>query len=104
MAQRGGIFDVAKLLDFGLVKDSYSANDQPIQLTVEGSVTGSPLFMSPEQGLGESEPDARSDVYSLGAVAYYLLSGHPPFEDSKPLKVIFAPCQQGSNAAVDPRY
>ncbi|MBN2290912.1 MAG: serine/threonine protein kinase [Pirellulales bacterium] len=90
VAKRGGIYDVAKLLDFGLVADSYSANDQSVRITVEGTITGSPLFMSPEQGLGDSEPDARSDIYSLGAVAYFLLSGRPPFEDSKPLKVIVA--------------
>ncbi len=90
VAERGGIFDVSKLLDFGLVRDSYSANDQSVRITTEGTITGSPLFMSPEQAIGESEPDVRSDIYSLGAVAYYLLSGRPPFEGSKPLKVIFA--------------
>jgi serine/threonine-protein kinase len=90
VAERGGIFDVAKLLDFGLVKDSYSANDKSVRLTAEGTITGSPLFMSPEQATGDSEPDARSDIYSLGAVAYFLLTGHPPFEGNKPLKVILA--------------
>ena len=90
VAERGGIFDVAKLLDFGLVRDSYSANDQSLRLTTEGTITGSPLFMSPEQAIGDSQPDARSDIYSLGAVAYFLLTGRPPFEGSKPLKVIFA--------------
>ena len=90
IAERGGIFDVAKLLDFGLVRDSYSANDQSPRLTAEGTITGSPLFMSPEQAIGDSEPDARSDIYSLGAVAYFLLTGRPPFEGSKPLRVIFA--------------
>ena len=78
------------LLDFGLVRDSYSANDQSPRLTAEGTITGSPLFMSPEQAIGDSEPDARSDIYSLGAVAYFLLTGRPPFEGSKPLRVIFA--------------
>jgi serine/threonine-protein kinase len=46
--------------------------------------------MSPEQALGDSEPDARSDVYSLGAVGYYLLTGVPPFEGDKPIKLILA--------------
>jgi len=55
-----------------------------------GAITGSPLFMSPEQALGETEPDARSDIYSLGAVAYYLLCGRPPFQGDKAMRVIMA--------------
>jgi serine/threonine-protein kinase len=87
-AQRGGFYDVAKLLDFGLAKPV--ANETPVQLTQEGSITGSPLYMSPEQALGDSEPDARSDIYSLGAVAYYLLTGVPPFDGDKAIKIILA--------------
>jgi serine/threonine-protein kinase len=87
-AQRGGVYDVAKLLDFGLVKPVIE--DQPIHLTADGSIAGSPLFMSPEQALGDAKPDARSDIYSLGAVGYYLLTGRPPFESDKPIKVLFA--------------
>ncbi len=88
-AQRGGAYDVAKLLDFGLVKpladDEYS-----IQLTAEGAITGSPLFMSPEQAIGDSKPDARSDMYSLGAVGYFLLTGRSPFEGDRPIKIMIA--------------
>jgi serine/threonine-protein kinase len=89
-AVRGGQYDVAKLLDFGLAKPLAVGGDPRGQLTEAGSITGSPLYMSPEQALGESEPDARSDVYSLGAVAYFLLTGVPPFTDEQPLKVILA--------------
>ena len=88
-AYRGGFHDVAKLLDFGLAKPT-SAETPSIQLTQEGSITGSPLYMSPEQALGDSEPDARSDIYSLGAVAYFLLTGVPPFDGDKPMRVILA--------------
>ncbi|MEX0678029.1 MAG: serine/threonine-protein kinase [Pirellulales bacterium] len=88
-AQRGGYHDVAKLLDFGLAKP-ISTDSVPVQLTQEGSITGSPLYMSPEQTLGDSEPDERSDIYSLGAVAYYLLTGRPPFEGDKAIKIILA--------------
>ena len=87
-AQRGGVYDVAKLLDFGLVKPL--VDDEPIHLTAEGAITGSPLFMSPEQSLGDAKPDARSDIYSLGAVGYYLLTGRPPFEGDRAIKVMFA--------------
>jgi hypothetical protein len=92
-AQRGGIYDVAKLLDFGLAKP-ISTDTMAVQLTQEGSINGSPLYMSPEQALGDSEPDARSDVYSLGAVAYYLLTGAPPFDGDRPIKIILAHAQQ----------
>ncbi len=87
-AQRGGVYDVAKLLDFGLVKPLENGED--IRLTQEGAITGSPLFMSPEQSVGHDEPDARSDIYSLGAVAYFMLTGRPPFIGAKPLQVMFA--------------
>jgi serine/threonine-protein kinase len=50
--------------------------------------------MSPEQSLGDSEPDARSDVYSLGAVAYFLLTGVPPFEGDRTIKIILAHAHQ----------
>jgi serine/threonine-protein kinase len=88
-AQRGGYYDVAKLLDFGLAKP-ISGDTLPVQLTQDGAITGSPLYMSPEQALGESEPDGRSDVYSLGAVAYFLLTGTPPFAGDKAIKLILA--------------
>ncbi len=87
-AQRGGYFDVAKVLDFGLAKRMVSANES-VQLTSEGSITGSPLYMAPEQATG-GEPDARSDVYSLGAVAYFMLTGLPPFPGDNAIKVMIA--------------
>ena len=91
-AQRGGVYDVVKLLDFGLVRDAFGRTED-LGLTQEGIITGSPLFMSPEQASGET-PDARSDLYSLGITAYYLLTGRVPFEGDKPIKVILAHAQQ----------
>ena len=91
-AERGGVYDVAKLLDFGLAKPLIS--NSSAELSADGLISGSPRFMAPEQGLGADEVDARSDIYSLGAVGYYLVTGRPPFEGDKPLKVIFAHANQ----------
>ncbi len=74
VSERGGQFDVAKLLDFGLVKPTRSLHGNPMasvadsvtELTVDGGFAGSPLYMSPEQALGDALPDPRSDIYSLG--------------------------------------
>lgn len=73
----------AKLLDFGIAK-----TDQDQQLTTEGVVLGSPLYMSPEQISG-SQVDERSDLYSLGCVMFESLLGSPPFEGSNPLEVMY---------------
>jgi serine/threonine-protein kinase len=92
-AYRGGVFDVIKLLDFGLAKPTMESSGDA-QLTMAGTVTGSPLFMSPEQASGDDSLDARSDIYSLGAVMYYMLTGRPPFNADNPLKVMIAHASQ----------
>jgi len=88
VAQRGGLYDVAKLLDFGLVKPV--AEMPSARLTLEGAISGTPLFMSPEQARGLNDLDGRSDIYSLGAVAYALLTGRPPFERASAWDVMIA--------------
>ncbi|MGO9466975.1 MAG: serine/threonine-protein kinase, partial [Isosphaeraceae bacterium] len=87
-ARRGGMDDVAKLLDFGLVRlaTTVRAADQ----SALGQIVGTPLFMSPEQASASRELDERSDIYSLGAVAYYLLTGRPPFEGDDAIAVLIA--------------
>jgi eukaryotic-like serine/threonine-protein kinase len=87
-ARRGGMDDVAKLLDFGLVLPAAKARSA--HLSAEGQILGTPLFMSPEQATGDRELDERSDIYSLGAVAYFLLTGRPPFEGDGGIAVLIA--------------
>jgi serine/threonine-protein kinase len=91
VAQRGGMDDVAKLLDFGLVRPMHRDGDPQSPCDVETpSITGSPLYMSPEQGPTGRLPDARSDLYSLGAVAYYLITGAPPFQADGVMRLLAA--------------
>jgi serine/threonine-protein kinase len=92
-AYRGGVFDVAKLLDFGLAKPAFDRQGDA-RLTMEGTITGSPLYMSPEQASGDDSIDGRSDIYSLGAVLYFMLTGQPPFMADNPLKVMIAHASQ----------
>src|SRR5262249_26688898 len=87
-AQRGGLYDVVKLLDFGLVKPVTEAPSA--RLTQDGGISGTPLFMSPEQARGIANPDARSDIYPVGAVAYALLTGRPPFDSTNSMEVMIA--------------
>lgn len=85
---RGGRYDVAKLLDFGLVTaPEMEAGGEPAR---EGVVRGTPLYMAPEQITGSKALDHRCDLYALGAVAYMLLTGRPPFEGNDSLRVMTA--------------
>jgi serine/threonine-protein kinase len=85
-AYRGARYDVAKLLDFGLVKDT--RDEESPSLTREGMVTGSPLYMAPEQVMRSRPPDPRTDLYALGAIAYFLLTGRPPFTGADSMAVM----------------
>ncbi len=66
----------ARLLDFGI---SLTLPAKPCEVGSRGLVTGTPEYMSPEQACGSVEIDARTDVYSLGCVAFEMLAGKPPF-------------------------
>ena len=76
--------DFVKVLDFGIAarKDSIDAAKEQ-KLTQQGMVLGTPPYMSPEQFMGK-ELDSRSDIYSLGVMAYEMLSGRLPFEANTP--------------------
>ena len=89
ICERGGTPDVAKLLDFGLVLPS-TDDLKSDKLTLDGTVAGTPAYLSPEQAGGQEAVEARSDIYSVGALAYFLLSGRPPFAGRTAMKVIAA--------------
>ncbi|MCZ6795983.1 MAG: serine/threonine-protein kinase [Planctomycetota bacterium] len=77
-----------KLVDFGLAKELGTKSS----LTDEGIVMGTPQYISPEQGRG-AKVDQRSDIYSLGATFYHLITGRPPFENKSQIAMIVAHVQ-----------
>jgi serine/threonine protein kinase len=77
LCERGGVPDVAKVLDFGLVKDQ--ALPVTAALTESNMVIGTPLYMAPEALISPERVGPRTDLYGLGAVGYYLLTGSPVF-------------------------
>lgn len=81
----------ALVADFGIARALKQASKGPT-LTQPGLALGTPTYMSPEQALGESEVDGRSDVYSLGCVLYEMLTGKPPFEAATPQALIVKHC------------
>jgi serine/threonine protein kinase len=85
VSQRGNKYDVAKLLDFGLVKQ----HDQDLSSDKTG-FSGTPQYMSPEQATSYNLVDARSDIYALGCVAYFALTGQPPFPASSIIEALEA--------------
>ena len=85
MTQQGGVHDVTKVLDFGLVKNVGPSTDATN--TVSEAIIGTPRFMSPEQILDPPSVDARSDLYALGAVGYYLLTGDFVFEGTNAIEI-----------------
>jgi eukaryotic-like serine/threonine-protein kinase len=76
LCERGGAHDVVKVLDFGLTKE-LGATD--LDASDGGRVVGTPLYLPPEAVVAPERVDARSDLYAVGAVGYFLLTGAPPF-------------------------
>ena len=84
LSQRAGEQDFVKVLDFGIAARTESADAAHEQkLTQQGTVLGTPPYMSPEQFTGK-QLDRRSDIYSLGVMAYEMLTGKLPFEAETP--------------------
>jgi len=86
LTERGGVRDYVKLLDFGLVKAIDTHKQRT--LTAADAITGTPLYLPPESIQDTDQADARSDLYSLGGVAYFLLTGHPVFEGPGVMDII----------------
>jgi hypothetical protein len=84
LCRRGGALDFVKVLDFGLVR----AREEELELTSAESLTGTPLYLSPEALEDPEGMDARSDVYQLGAVLYFLLVGRPVFEGKTLVEIL----------------
>jgi len=78
--------DFVKVLDFGLVKTA-SMGVEPSLATIDGVIMGTPAYMAPEMALG-ADVDGRADLYALGCVAYYLLTGEQVFTGDSVIKVI----------------
>ena len=85
LTRKSGESDYVKVLDFGIAKTV--AEDASDNLTKTGFVLGTPVYMSPEQLLGE-KLDPRSDIYSLAIIVYEMLSGRLPFEGDNPQSVM----------------
>jgi serine/threonine-protein kinase len=96
LCTQGGERDVVKLLDFGLVKELEV--DRDVELTGARTLTGTPQYMAPESILTPDAVDARTDLYALGAVAYYLLAGAPVFGGKSIVEV----CSQHLHQAPEP--
>ncbi len=80
--------DFVKVLDFGLVKARAQPGGAEIALTSDGMVSGTPAFMSPEQVLGNRSMDARSDIYAVGCLGYWLLTGELVFQGTTAMEVM----------------
>src|SRR4051812_35242367 len=89
---RGGLHDFVKVLDFGLVKALEGADQA--HLTNPNAVTGTPLYLSPEAVKQPDRVDARTDVYAVAAVGYFLLTGAPVFTGTTVMEI----CMKHVNA------
>jgi serine/threonine-protein kinase len=101
--------DFVKVLDFGLVKQTANLADDATALTAHGATAGTPAFMAPEIALGHSDVDGRADIYALGCVAYWLVTGNAVFKGDTPVATILAhvreqpvPPSQRSEIAIPP--
>jgi serine/threonine-protein kinase len=89
VSRAGTTFDFAKVLDFGLVKlDTRNDEGDAVKLSTQGSAAGTPAFMAPETVLGVAGTDHRVDLYAIGCVGYWLLTGKLIFEGKSVVEVM----------------
>jgi serine/threonine-protein kinase len=88
VCRHGRKLDFIKVLDFGLVKHGAERGVDQEHATLDNLAGGTPSFMSPEQALGDRNLDGRSDLYAVGCVAYWLLTGTTVFEGETPMETI----------------
>ncbi len=88
VVDRGGISDLVKVVDFGLVKDVRSDAASDATITTTDSITGTPHYMAPETVTAPDTVDARTDIYALGAVGYWLLTGTHVFRGNTVMEVL----------------
>lgn len=84
----GRSVDFVKVLDFGLVKTRGERGGDELALTADGVVSGTPGYMAPEQVLGDRPIDARTDIYAVGCLAYWLLAGELVFQGTTAMEVM----------------
>lgn len=89
LCRYGHRYDFIKVLDFGMVKFEKALPQEEMNLTGQGMFAGTPLFMAPEMAIREGKIDNRFDIYAVGCVAYWLLTGQYVFEAESALQVIF---------------
>jgi serine/threonine-protein kinase len=87
LSPRRNEHEVSKIVDFGLVKSFELDVGQSASISAINTVTGTPLYLAPEAILARELIDGRSDIYALGAVAWFLLVGRPPFEGESVVEV-----------------
>jgi len=85
--RKGMTFDFVKVLDFGLVKTE-AKGEAEAQLTTQGMTSGTPAYMPPELALATGDIDGRADIYALGCVGYWLLTGQYVFESGSPMAMV----------------
>ena len=88
VVDRGGIPDLVKVVDFGLVKDVGGDAETGATMTHADSITGTPHYMAPEALSAPDAVDARADIYALGAVGYWLLTGTHVFRGNTVMEVL----------------